>query len=66
MADDIRCHMSDAEFERIRWLTKENLKRLGRRYKKAAEEMAVFQVSMEHAARALPCHAAKSREAGET
>lgn len=46
-----RCSMTAAEAERIEWLKQQNLKTMGRRYKQAAEDMAAFQVSMEHASR---------------
>lgn len=50
-----QCRLSPEEVARIKWLTAENLKAMGRKYKKAAEDMAVFQVAMEHEARHTEC-----------
>ena len=56
-----RCKLSGAEAERIRWLTAQNIKSVGGRYKTFAVDMAIFQVSMEHVGR----HKKPARPKGE-
>lgn len=50
------CDLSDKEAKRIAWLTNHNLKSLGKGHHKAAEEIAIFQVAMEHAERHRRAH----------